>query len=521
MQAKFAFIRYKKQVEQAKSWNQWLPSKPIPSEISKQAALTRQGYRIPKQILPTWLELELRNHFTVSPCLKQSSPSGSPVRFNIFAESQDFLYFPRHESLRLFGPAASDNLQIRIQSTVIHPPSLIVQPRPIQQEAINLLMPALQQFKGGIICGKCGFGKTILTIIVCLQYLKLKTLVVVHTGFLMKQWKDQFEACCPGIRIGSIRGTDLDINDKDVVIATLQSLSSKSFPRSVYEQFGTVVFDEAHHLGAEVFSRALLRCGSPYFIGLTATPERKDALDFVFIAHIGPIVYRQSSRNIQGVVSHVLQLNTSIDPIFDKKGSIVYHNIIKQIYTHPRRNLFISKVIRFLLSSQRNILVLSERIEHLHLLRKLIPLSDTDIVFYIGGIKDDDIERAKSVRLVFGSYQMASEGMDLPHLNTVIFATSQTDVEQASGRILRKISVDHSPIIIDIYDKNLLMSQKNNRVKWYKHENYAVHSSKIDLDDPDPELSFLIHSRNPEFDHDHDHDHDLEPEIGTTPDIFQ
>ena len=46
---------------------------------------------------------------------------------------------------------------------------------------------------------------------------------------------------------------------EDIVIGMLQSISMKEYDDSVFEEFGFVIYDECHHLGAEVFSKALLK----------------------------------------------------------------------------------------------------------------------------------------------------------------------------------------------------------------------------------------------------------------------
>ena len=60
---------------------------------------------------------------------------------------------------------------------------------------------------------------------------------------------------------------------------------------SNFNEFGFVIYDECHHLGAEIFSRALLKTGFKYLLGLSATPKRTDGLSKVFEWYLGKIVY--------------------------------------------------------------------------------------------------------------------------------------------------------------------------------------------------------------------------------------
>jgi chitinase len=56
--------------------------------------------------------------------------------------------------------------------------------------------------------------------------------------------------------------------------------------------------------------------------------------------------------------------------------------------------------------------------------------------------------------IIFATFGMANEGLDIKHLNTVILATNKKDVLQSIGRIMRTIlkSGDVRPLIIDVAD---------------------------------------------------------------------
>ena len=94
----------------------------------------------------------------------------------------------------------------------------------------------------------------------------------------------------PTARVGLIQQGVVDVDGKDIVIAMLQSLSMKSYATEVFAGFGMCCFDECHHLGAEVFSRALVKTSTRYMLGLSATPDRKDRLRRVFEWHLGTVV---------------------------------------------------------------------------------------------------------------------------------------------------------------------------------------------------------------------------------------
>ena len=65
--------------------------------------------------------------------------------------------------------------------------------------------------------------------------------------------KERIEFFLPDAKVGKIQGDVVKIDDKDIVIGMLQSISMKDYPDEVFNSFGFVIYDECHHLGAEVF----------------------------------------------------------------------------------------------------------------------------------------------------------------------------------------------------------------------------------------------------------------------------
>ena len=72
---------------------------------------------------------------------------------------------------------------------------------------------------------------------------------------------------------------------------------------------------------------------------------------------------------------------------------------------------------------------------------------------------------------------MASEGMDIPKLNTVILASPKSDVEQSVEKFREKAcDRTHHPLIIDIIDDfSLFKKQAEKRQKLYNKNNYKIY----------------------------------------------
>ena len=94
--------------------------------------------------------------------------------------------------------------------------------------------------------------------------------------------------------------------------------------------------------------------------------------------------------------------------------------------------------------------------------------------FYIGGKSQKQLDEASKAQILLGSYGMASEGLDIPSLNTLIMTTPRREVEQSIGRIIRKVG-DIQPIIVDIVDMLPSLSrQGTHRRKLYKKLKYNI-----------------------------------------------
>ena len=88
-------------------------------------------------------------------------------------------------------------------------------------------------------------------------------------------------------------------------------------------------------------------------------------------------------------------------------------------------------------------------------------------------MKEKDLKISETKQILIATYSMASEGLDIKTLTTLVFATPKTDIEQAVGRILRV--KDNNPLIIDIIDKHdLFKKQWLKRRAFYHKNNYTI-----------------------------------------------
>ncbi|MHA1616960.1 MAG: DEAD/DEAH box helicase [Candidatus Njordarchaeales archaeon] len=157
----------------------------------------------------------------------------------------------------------------------------------------------LQQLKEnnyrGVIVLPTGSGKTFLAI-ATIRELYMKTLIVVPTIDLMKQWKNRIRELLGFSGVGLYGGGQKSI--QEITIATYNSARKYEFLRRSIDFFGLVIFDEVHHLPAKTFRVIAQHLLAPHRIGLTATlPKDREHLQF-FEKFVGPIIRGPSLDNL-------------------------------------------------------------------------------------------------------------------------------------------------------------------------------------------------------------------------------
>jgi superfamily II DNA or RNA helicase len=338
--------------------------------------------------------------------------------------------------------------------------------------------------------------------------LGVKTLVLVHKTFLQDQW---IERCSQftNAKIGIIRQDKVQVEGYDICIGMVQSIVSRDYDPELFKQFTYIIFDEAHRYPSKVFSQAFQKTCPKYILSLSATPERADGLTKVLHWYSGDIIYKQLSKPNTQVIVKVFNYE-STDPLFKEKkmyvkGSWMPSNtkMINNLIQIKSRNKHIVNILNSLRkNSERKILVLGGRREHLKEIKDTVDISiqkdidDGNIMkdeyntyYYVGGMNKHELaEAAIKGDMLFGTYDMAQEGLDIDKLNTLLLITPKKNVTQALGRVMRRIlkTGDLRPLIIDVADDlSIYVKQSAVRLKQYekneyKVENYYLKDDKIE-----------------------------------------
>ena len=300
----------------------------------------------------------------------------------------------------------------------------------------------------------------------------------------------------------------------------IHSICLKEYPPELFRDFGLVIFDECHHTASEVFSRALMKLQTKFTLGLSATPRRKDGLFHVVTKFLGALFhYEKRTGNNQVIIKQICLNSKSeyYEVVRAADGTKKTSSMITNLTKYPERNNLLATVLKLLVAQGRKILLLSGRREHLHTLSSLLDIMKPKCVdgklatygFYYGkqGTSESQhklmLAESSKCDIILGTNAIAEEGLDIPDLNTLVFATPPNDdVEQAVGRILRKFHEYIYPMVVDLVDRcGNFPKQASVRNQWYREENYILQNIKMQLDNilPSEQLMTFFGKRNCEF----------------------
>ena len=455
------------------------------SKTSPHKILTKRGYAIVKEHFEFKTLQKCKNDLMVKPFIN-GDYGVEATPYPIYLESKKKIYLPKFYGLKNFGNPELIKIAKGKEIDLMFDGELRKQQKPVVNAFLHTCKKGkpVNKSNGGIISVPCGWGKTIMALYLISQ-LNRKTIIVVHKEFLLNQWKERIQQFLPCARIGLIQGPKVDIENKDIVLAMLQSLSIKTYDNKIFEEFGFTIVDECHHIAAEVFSRALHKINSYYSLGLSATPNRADGLTKVFKLFLGPIVYKIDKDN-KCVEVRVIEYNEPNNKIYSKEEltftkKLCLPRMINNIANNNNRNSLIIYLAKKLLKDKKQTLILSDRRNQLSYLYGKIN-EFTSVGYYVGGMKQKDLKKSEVCNIILGTFPMSSEGLDIPTLDAVIFATPKSNIQQSIGRITRK-QHESFPIAYDIVDNFCMFpNQYRKRERLYKKLNYKVFKTSILLE---------------------------------------
>jgi len=357
--------------------------------------------------------------------------------------------------------------------------------RPDQETAIA----AMLRFDTGVLCAPTAFGKTV-TAAAMIARRSVNTLVLVHRTELLKQWQARLQAFLGvGKDLIGVIGGGKSRPTGQIDIAVMQSLSRQGEVDQLVENYGQVIVDECHHVGAVSFDAILKRARAKFVLGLTATPIRRDGQQPIIFMQCGSI--RHTAARPAGAPAELVVTPHFWDERVDLHADAGIQDVFRHLANDPVRTGAIAVEIRDAFRQGRKVLVLTERTDHLDAIRVALD-SQIPEPFMLHG-RMSRKQRAALIaalnalppdapRVLLATGKLVGEGFDHPPLDTLVLAMPVSwkgTLQQYAGRLHREQSGKTGVRIIDFVDTGhpALLRMWGKRQRGYRAMGYRVNGA--------------------------------------------
>ena len=353
----------------------------------------------------------------------------------------------------------------------------------IDQEAA---VAAMLHHDAGVLCAPTAFGKTVAAGAMIAER-GVNTLVLVHRTELLKQWQERLQSFLgvgKGVvgTIGGGKAKPSGILD----IAVMQSVSRQGEINPLVENYGHVIVDECHHVGAVSFDAILKQVKAKYVLGLTATPIRRDGQQPIIFMQCGPIRYMAAKP---ASAPHDLEV---VPQLLHKRIDLPQDAGIQDVFRHlaidENRTAAIASQIASAFNQGRKVLVLTERTEHLDALQAALT-GKIPSLFVLHGrmskkLRTTSIAELSALppdepRVLLATGKLVGEGFDHPPLDTLVLAMPISwsgTLQQYAGRLHREHATKTDVRVIDFVDTGhpALLRMWDKRQRGYRAMGYRI-----------------------------------------------
>ncbi len=348
---------------------------------------------------------------------------------------------------------------------------------------------ALLKSDSGVLCAPTAFGKTVVASAIIARR-AVSTLVLVHRTELLRQWQQSLESFLgvDGKTVGIIGGGK-DKPTGIIDVAVMQSLSRKGEVDARVEQYGQVIVDECHHIGAVSFDAILRAAKARFVLGLTATPIRRDGQQPIIFMQCGPIRH-QAGRPI-GAPSDLVVVPRFMPRPIGLAADVPVQSLFKHLASDSERTAAIVEEVVAAVAEGRKALVLTERTEHLAAIAQMLAGRASPLFVMQGRMSSKqraavqaqlDALPPDAPRVLLATGKLVGEGFDHPPLDTLILAMPVSwkgTLQQYVGRLHRAHAGKSEVRVVDVIDLGHPMLERmwERRQKGYRSLGYVLKTS--------------------------------------------
>lgn len=338
----------------------------------------------------------------------------------------------------------------------------------------------------GVLSAPTAFGKTV-TAAAMIARRGANTLVLVHRAELLKQWQERLQAFLGAGKdvVGTIGGGKNKPTGK-IDIALMQSLSRQGVVNPLVEDYGHIIVDECHHIGAASFESILKQAKAKFVLGLTATPIRRDGQQPIIFMQCGPIRY--TAAKPAGAPHDLEVVARPFDTPILLPATAGIQEVFRHLANDQARTDGIASAVENAYRAGRKVLVLTERTEHID---SILAALDGKLPppFVLHG-KLSKKQRAALImelnalppeapRVLVATGKLVGEGFDHPPLDTLILAMPVSwkgTLQQYAGRLHREHANKTDVRIIDFVDTShpALLRMWSKRQQGYRAMGYRM-----------------------------------------------
>ena len=351
--------------------------------------------------------------------------------------------------------------------------------------------------ENGVFVAPPGFGKTVISAALISEH-KKNTLILVNNVSLISQWHERLDEFLEinyeykkekfGIYYGAKKKLTYNID-----VASIHSFDDSIESNEILSKYGMIIIDEVHHLAARTFERVLRNTNSKYIYGLTATPKRSDRNEKIIYKTIGDIIY-EHNNNISALTKILVPKITNFRLSGNDKLLSYAEQCNKLAFNEERNNMIIEDV-KLCLEENKNIILLSDRVEHIKYLYEKVKCFCDNVYIINGQMKNSEkrevSELIKNINangyIILATGKYIGEGFDLPSLNTLFITMPfkwEGMLSQYVGRIHRILADKKEVCVYDYVDLKVPMFSKmfGKRLKSYKKHNYHLNEEFFNQD---------------------------------------